>query len=124
MEDPHDRLEQRENGWLDLRAGLLVLRRRLWILLACALLVPASALAVSLVQEKQYTAAVSLSVFLGVLLGIALAFLREWLDRRVRDTKEIEATFRRPINRGETASTPRPVLAAKSLSRHGNTRRN
>lgn len=119
MEDPHDRLEQRENGWLGLRAGLIVLRRRLWILLACALLVPASALAVSLVQEKQYTAAVSLSVFLGVLLGIALAFLREWLDRRVRDTKEIEATFRPPGNR-DTRSSPRPLLMAKSLSRQGN----
>ncbi|MEK6274453.1 MAG: polysaccharide biosynthesis tyrosine autokinase [Actinomycetota bacterium] len=52
--------ERRESGRLGLRAAFVVLRRRLWVLLTCALLVPASALGFSLVQEKQYTAAASL----------------------------------------------------------------
>lgn len=34
---------------------------------------------------------------LGLLLGVALAFLLERLDRRLRDPKEIEAMFERPI---------------------------
>jgi uncharacterized protein involved in exopolysaccharide biosynthesis len=121
MEDPHDSPEQGENGRLGLRRGLVVLRRRLWTLLACTFLVPASALAVSLVQGRQYTPATSLGVLLGVILGVGLAFLRQRFDRRVRDAKELEATFRRPVRRG-TASGPRAALTAKSLSRHGDTR--
>jgi uncharacterized protein involved in exopolysaccharide biosynthesis len=121
MEDPHDSPEQGENGWLSLRAGLVVLRRRLWVVVACLFLVPASALAVSLVQGKQYTAAVSLGVLLGVLLGAGLALLRELLDRRVHDAKKVDATFRRQVS-GGTVSAPRPALTAKSLGRHGDTR--
>ena len=39
----------------------------------------------------------ALGLALGLLLGVALAFLRERLDRRFRDPKEIEQTFERPI---------------------------
>lgn len=45
---------------LTLRTTLSILRRRAGIVLACALLVPAVALAVSLAQEKRYTATASL----------------------------------------------------------------
>jgi succinoglycan biosynthesis transport protein ExoP len=38
-----------------------------------------------------------LGVFLGLLLGVGLALLFERLDRRVRDPKEIEEIFGRPI---------------------------
>lgn len=40
--------------------AFVVLRRRLWVLLICTFVVPASALAFSIIQEKQYTAAASL----------------------------------------------------------------
>jgi succinoglycan biosynthesis transport protein ExoP len=43
-----------------LREGLEVLRRRMGVMLLCAVLVPAAALAVSLTQEKEYTASASL----------------------------------------------------------------
>ncbi len=38
-----------------------------------------------------------LGVFLGLMLGVALALLLERLDRRIRDPKELEAIFDRPI---------------------------
>jgi uncharacterized protein involved in exopolysaccharide biosynthesis len=96
MEDPPDSPVQRDYGRLDLRPLLVVLRRRLWILVSCVVLVPASALVTSLFQEKQYTTAVSLGILLGFLLGVGLAFLRERLDRRVGDSTEDESTSRRP----------------------------
>jgi uncharacterized protein involved in exopolysaccharide biosynthesis len=39
---------------------LAIVRRRLGLILLCALLVPASALAFSLIREKEYSAAASL----------------------------------------------------------------
>ncbi len=39
----------------------------------------------------------AIGAFLGVLLGIGLALLLERLDRRIRDPKELEAIFDRPI---------------------------
>jgi tyrosine-protein kinase len=60
VEGPPSISDQRESRRLGLRTALAVLRRRFWVVLACALLVPASALAFSLVQEKQYTASASL----------------------------------------------------------------
>lgn len=40
---------------------------------------------------------VGLGVVLGLLVGVFLAFLRERLDRRIRDPKEMETLFERPI---------------------------
>jgi polysaccharide biosynthesis transport protein len=40
---------------------------------------------------------VALGVVLGLLLGVGLAFLLERLDRRVRDPKEFEELFERPV---------------------------
>ncbi len=40
---------------------------------------------------------VALGIVLGLLLGMGLAFLREHLDRRVRDPKEFEELFDRPL---------------------------
>src|SRR5215208_7306718 len=45
---------------LSLRTVVVVLRRRLLVVLICLIGVPASALALSLLQEKQYTAEASL----------------------------------------------------------------
>jgi uncharacterized protein involved in exopolysaccharide biosynthesis len=120
MEDPHESPAHGANTRLAAR-GLVVLRRRLWILLACTFLVPASALAFSLVQGKQYTAATSLGVLLGILLGVGLALLRERLDRRAQDGEKVDTTFAPPVSRG-TRSRVRPALAARALSRHGDTR--
>jgi tyrosine-protein kinase len=60
IDGPQSIPERQESGRLSLRAALVVLRRRLWVLVICAFLVPASALAFSLTQEKQYTASASL----------------------------------------------------------------
>ena len=40
---------------------------------------------------------IGLGLLLGLVLGVALALMRERLDRRIRDPKEMEAVFERPI---------------------------
>jgi tyrosine-protein kinase len=60
IEGPHGTPAKREDRRLGFRSALVVLRRRLWVVLICAILVPASALVFSLVQDKKYTAAASL----------------------------------------------------------------
>jgi succinoglycan biosynthesis transport protein ExoP len=60
IEEPRGTPERREDGRFGLRSALVVVRRRLWAVLICAILVPASALGFSVIQEKQYTAAASL----------------------------------------------------------------
>lgn len=58
----------------------------------------------------------ALGLFLGALLGAALAMLRERLDRHVRDPKEIEQAFGRPI----LGAIPKsPALAKKSAAFDG-----
>jgi succinoglycan biosynthesis transport protein ExoP len=52
--------DQSYGGRIDLRGILRVVRRRLGIIALCALLVPAVALVLSLVQEKEYTATATL----------------------------------------------------------------
>src|SRR4051812_8085479 len=44
----------------DLRRAMQIVRRRLWILVLCAVLVPAAAVAVSATQQKKYTAEATL----------------------------------------------------------------
>src|SRR4051812_33435653 len=44
----------------DLRRAMQIVRRRLWILVLCAVLVPAAAVAVSAAQQKKYTAEATL----------------------------------------------------------------
>jgi succinoglycan biosynthesis transport protein ExoP len=52
--------QRREHDGFSVRTALRTLRRRLGVVLACTILVPAAALGFSLVREKQYTASASL----------------------------------------------------------------
>jgi succinoglycan biosynthesis transport protein ExoP len=57
----HDALRLRDvTTSFDLRRVLQIVRRRFWILILCAVLVPAAALAVSATQQKKYTAEATL----------------------------------------------------------------
>jgi succinoglycan biosynthesis transport protein ExoP len=58
----HDALRVRDLTMktFDLRRAMQVVRRRFWILVICAVLVPAAAVAVSAAQQKKYTAEATL----------------------------------------------------------------
>jgi hypothetical protein len=79
---------------LRLRALPSLVRRRLAVLVASAVLVPVSALVASLSEERQYTGAVSLGVLIGVFLGVGLAIAWELIDRRTGQPADGEATHR------------------------------